>query len=250
MRLPAAAICVFALAFCAPAAHAHDPNVLWKIIHDECVPDQRLNNDPAPCAAVDLSGGEARGHALLKDIDGPAQFLLIPTTRISGIDDPRIADANQPNYFAAAWAARFEVEAALHRSLPRDDIGLAINSAADRSQNQLHIHIDCLRPDVIKALHEHAATLTETWSPFPAPLAGHTYLARRLDGPTLTANPFRLLANETPAAGMADETLVVAGITFPNGNPGFILLADHVNHATGDLAHGEELQDHSCAAAG
>ena len=47
------------------------------------------------------------------------------------------------------------MDAALHRTLPRDDIALAINSATARSQNQLHIHVDCLSIPVIEALHSH-----------------------------------------------------------------------------------------------
>jgi CDP-diacylglycerol pyrophosphatase len=32
--------------------------MLWMIVHDQCVPHEQLNDDPAPCALVDLSGGE------------------------------------------------------------------------------------------------------------------------------------------------------------------------------------------------
>ncbi|HZM08527.1 MAG TPA: CDP-diacylglycerol diphosphatase, partial [Methylocella sp.] len=38
------------------------------------------------------------------------------------------------------------------KELPRDAINMAINTAGSRSQDQLHIHIDCIRPDVRKAL--------------------------------------------------------------------------------------------------
>ena len=43
---------------------------------------------PAPCVLVDLSAGEDNGVAILKDINGIAQHLAIPTRRIAGIEAP------------------------------------------------------------------------------------------------------------------------------------------------------------------
>ena len=154
----------------APGADA-DPSALWNIVGGQCVPDQRAHDDPAPCATVDLRGGSA----VLKDLVGATQFLLIPTERTSGIDDPMILAPGTPNYFAAAWRARTFVDERAGSTLPREWISLAINSAFARSQNQLHIHVDCVRPDVREALDEHAAAVGPGWSPFPVPLAGHRY---------------------------------------------------------------------------
>jgi CDP-diacylglycerol pyrophosphatase len=222
-------------------ARAADPDALWKIVHGSCVPDQRMNNDPRPCTAVALWPNERSGHALLKDLVGATQFLLIPTARLGGIESPELLSLDAPNYMAAAWAARAEVEAAAGHTLPRQDIGLAINSVAGRTQDQLHIHIDCLRPDVIAALH--AAPVAAGWTPITLPPEGHSYLLRRLDSPDLVgANPFQILAEEVPQAAtdMHDQTLVVAGAP-----TGFYLLDDHVQGD--DHASGEELQDHDCA---
>jgi CDP-diacylglycerol pyrophosphatase len=72
------------LAHCV-AAQAADPNVLWQIVHDQCVPDEQQHGDPKPCAEVDLAGG----FAVLKDIAGASQFLLIPTAEVGGIEAPR-----------------------------------------------------------------------------------------------------------------------------------------------------------------
>ena len=68
------------------AAQASNPNVLWQIVHDQCVPDEQQHGDPKPCAEVDLAGG----YAVLKDIAGASQFLLIPTAEIGGIEDPAL----------------------------------------------------------------------------------------------------------------------------------------------------------------
>jgi CDP-diacylglycerol pyrophosphatase len=68
-------------------ACAANPNALWDIVHDECVPDMRGRGDPAPCATIALQDGVSYGYAALKDLRGVTQFLLIPTARVSGIED-------------------------------------------------------------------------------------------------------------------------------------------------------------------
>ena len=46
---------------------------------------------------------------------------------------------------------------------------------------------------------------------------------------------------------MGRETLTVAGAVFPNGKPGFYLLADRASTAAMDSASSESLLDHDCA---
>jgi CDP-diacylglycerol pyrophosphatase len=237
--------CVAALfaALVAPRLAAADANALWHIVGEQCVPNQQQNQSPKPCEQVNLTAG----YAVLKDIVGDTQFLLIPTTRVSGIESPEILAPGAPNYWAAAWRARGFVEDRAHRPLPRNAISLAINSVGARSQNQLHIHIDCIRLDVQTSLREHAAAIDTHWSQFPALLAGHEHLAMRLAQLELgETNPFLLLADGIPGArdDMAHYSLAVVGDT-----DGFVLLAGHASALTGDRGSGEELQDHACAAA-
>lgn len=233
------------LAVAAPSLFAADPSALWHIVHDRCVPDQTQHRDPAPCTAVNLAGG----YVVLKDIVGETQFLLMPTLRISGIEDRAILAADAPNYFADAWQARHDVDQRAGHDLPREDFALAINSVYGRTQDQLHIHIDCIRPDVRLALAQHAATVSDDWTVFPVPLAGHPYRAIRITGADLgNTNPFRLLAATVPQADMGRHTLVLAGATF-DGRPGFILLDGKADLATGNRGSGEELEDHACAVA-
>ncbi len=70
---------------CCGAAQA-DPNALWNIVHGQCVPDELEHGDPKPCAEVELGSGLAAGYAVLKDIRGTTQYLLIPTRQIGGIE--------------------------------------------------------------------------------------------------------------------------------------------------------------------
>jgi CDP-diacylglycerol pyrophosphatase len=142
------------------------------------------------------------------------------------------------------------VERNIGHQMPRDTMSLAINSAYGRTQDQLHIHIDCIRPDVRNTLAAYHVAIGPHWAPFPVPLAGERYRAMRIDQPGLGAiNPFRLLARDVPQKDMGQHTLVLVGAEFSGIGPGFILLDDHANPAIGDRASGESLQDHDCALA-
>jgi len=190
---------------------------------------------------------------VLKDINGVAQFLLMPTARISGIEDPAILDPDATNYWDAAWRARYFVEERVKTSLPRDALALAINSSVGRSQDQLHIHIDCIRPDVREALAANLDKIAGVWTPFPIPLADHSYQAIRINHESLDGvNPFRILADGGPTTGgdISMHTLVLVGETFADGSKGFVLLDDHANLTVGDHASGEQLEDHTCDVAG
>jgi len=245
-----AAAALTALFGYAGMAYAQDPNALWQIVHGECVPDQRQHGDPKPCADVNLAHGVAAGYAILKDIRGATQFLLIPTGRVSGIESGSLLSRGAPHYFADAWTARGFVEKALGHAMPRDSLSLAINSEFARSQNQLHIHIDCVRADVRDALMRERATIGRHWAPLGVALAGHHYRAMRVTGATLGEHdPFKLLASGVPGArsDMGHRTLVVVGMSFADHKPGFAILEDRADPAHGDKAGGEELQDHACA---
>jgi CDP-diacylglycerol pyrophosphatase len=153
-------------------ATARDRDALWKIMHDQCVPDEQANHNPAPCVRVDLKGGLDKGYVILKDRVGLAQFLLIPTRKLAGIESPEILLPSWPNYWADAWQNRTYVSA-----VAWDKIGVAINAEPERSQDQLHIHIDCLRPDVRAALAAHMGEIGATWAELSFDLHGERFRA-------------------------------------------------------------------------
>jgi CDP-diacylglycerol pyrophosphatase len=249
LRIAAALALVAAICIAAATVRAANPNALWEIVHGQCVPEYEQHGDPAPCAEVDLKNGVAHGYAVLKDIVGIAQFLLIPTERISGIESPALLRPGAVNYFASAWQARSFTEKALGRPMPPDTISLAVNSKFGRSQNLLHIHIDCIRADVRETLRGERGQIAGRWALLPEPLAGYRYRAigvTSLDG----QDPFALLAAGVPGArsDMGRYTLVVTAIEF-GAAPGFVVLAHRADPAFGDRGSGEELQDHACALA-
>jgi len=232
----------------ASTAYITDPNALWNVVHNLCVPNEERFGVAIPCQLVDFRNG----YVVLKDLVGHSHFLVIPTARVTGIESPVLRASDAPNYFAMAWRARTYVEHALDQTLPRDDIVLAVNSASARTQNQLHIHIDCVRADVRTAMHQHEATIRDSWTPLGILLVGHRYMAMKVEDEQLDrVNPFKALADGMPGArdDIRYHTLVVIGATFTADHPGFIILDDHADLATGDSASGEELQDHTCAIA-
>lgn len=89
----AAALAACFTAFALPACAA-DPDALWDLVSGQCVPAQQAKHDPAPCLSVDLAGG----YAVLKDQSGATQVLVIPTTRVTGIESPALLDPASPNY--------------------------------------------------------------------------------------------------------------------------------------------------------
>jgi CDP-diacylglycerol pyrophosphatase len=219
-------------------------NALWRVVHDLCVTDMKVSGSPAPCLAVNRS----QGYAVLKDLRGKTQVLLIPTARVTGIDSPALLEPGAPNYWQYAWDARVWFERAAKHLVPREDIALAINSIYGRTQNQLHIHVDCVRPDVRATLDEHVNRIGDSWRVFPWKLAGARYQALRIYGKEPgDRDPFRMLAAEPQArADMGRQTLALIGATFSGGRPGFYLLA--ATGGTPENARGaaESLMDHTC----
>ena len=240
---------LFAIAAFAVGPARADRLALWAIVHNQCAARAEAGQGPAPCERIDLAHGDDQGAALLKDRVGIAQFLIIPTRRVTGVEDPFVLDPAAPDYFAFAWAGRDALIARLDRPLPREDISIAINSEFARSQDQLHLHLDCLDAGVAATLAGDLGSFDETWRPMAAPLKGRVYWARRVLSDDLSGvRPLNLLADGVPdaKAHMALESLAVVGATFA-GKPGFVLLADHAELAAG--GHAEDLQDHDCAVA-
>jgi len=163
-----------------PPVHANG-QVLWGIVNGRCVPDQQASGKPDPCTEVSIAGGVDTGYAVLKDRVGVSQYLVMPTRLITGIEDAQLLAPGATNYFDPAWRVRRLVDQRLGTTLTRDDVGIAVNSIYGRSQDLLHLHVDCLRIDVRDDLHRRLTTLGRGWST-PITLAGHGYYALRIDG--------------------------------------------------------------------
>lgn len=232
------AICLGLILIAVSRCATADPDALWQIISQQCLPNQRSHHQPAPCQQVD----EQAGFVTLKDLHGPLQYLLMPVARITGMESPALLANTTPHFFALAWQQRNLMAKKRGQPIADQAISLAINSAYGRSQNQLHVHISCLRPAIRRELDELAPELSEAWQAHS--LLGHRYWLRTLtSGELAQQSVFRRVADELEASKhMGEYSLALASLT-PDQ---LVLLATRVNRLKGNFASAEELQDHQC----
>jgi CDP-diacylglycerol pyrophosphatase len=231
-----------AVSACARLA-ALDSGALWKIVYLRCVPSQEASGTPGQCTAVDLDGH----YAILKDISGKSQHLLIPTERISGIESPRVLENTAPDFWADAWASRHYVEASLKQSLPDNQLGLEINSEYQRSQEQLHIHMDCMRADIDSELAPHRQDALNQWR--WDTLDGHRYRIMRVTSLTRANDPFRLVARDNKdSEAMATQTILVTAAGPSAQRDGWLVVNSGMDVENGS-GTAEPLLDHKCEVA-
>jgi CDP-diacylglycerol pyrophosphatase len=222
---------LIALAACGPAPRpapdAPNRNALYEQMRT-CLGEARL---APPCVAVD----RARGFVVIKD-NSPAKpdgYLMVPDTEVTGIEDPRALAPPVVAFWSYGWQAGRQL---LDR--PPEDIGLAINSRAGRTQDLLHIHISCADPSLRDALA--GARIGADWAVAPfVEYRGDLYNARKVA--TLVPSPFLRLRELPGARGdMAAWSLAVLG----SADGGYYLLADATE--PGRPAAAEELLDQDC----
>jgi CDP-diacylglycerol pyrophosphatase len=228
-----------------------DRMVLWQMVR-ACVADVKLTGTPFPCLEVDLSAGQERGNVVLRsplseDTPWPRR------ERIIGIEDPFLQSPGAPNYFAAAWGMRTFLKDAYGHVPERDVIALAVNSAAVRGQDQLHIHVGCILPSARLALATAAPKVpVGEWARIGAVIPNTSFWGLRILGTDLSnVNPFRLaaeaLAGKTKGPG--ELTIAVVGVRVDSDDE-FLILASYAKapHAWWPVG-AENLLDSGCPAA-
>lgn len=231
----AVALCTSGCAIIAAA----DPNALWSIVDHQCVPAARASGSPGFCTAVDLS----KRYAILKDINGNTQYLLIPTDRVTGIESPSVLDANAHEYWSDAWSVRQYVGSRIGLTFPPNQLGLEINSKYRRSQQQLHIHMDCMHDGVIKGLAQYRTAEPGTWH--WTTLDGNRYRVMRVLSLTGKSDPFRIVARDRHGSeAMAQQTILVTGAG-PSDDDGWLVVNSGLELDDGS-GSAEGLLDHAC----
>jgi CDP-diacylglycerol pyrophosphatase len=201
---------------------------LWQVVR-ACVANAELLGAPFPCRRADLAGGRERGSVVVQ----PPLFndmIVVPTRRLVGVEDDFLQSPDAPNYFAAAWQARSLLMSPSGRRPGWDEVGLVVNPVMVRSQDQLHIHVGCLLPDVQRALAILAPQVpVATWVKLPEVVPHIAFWGTRVAQTTLeTIQPFRLAA-EALSDRVTDRgklTLVVAGVRV-SGADQFMILASY-----------------------
>lgn len=215
-------------------------DALWKIVSQQCIPGQQQKNNPAPCRQVNIQDG----YVVLKDRNGPLQFLLIPVAKVSGIESQKLLNPATPNYLAEAWRSRHFMEEKRGAIIDDRNYALTVNSRWGRTQNQLHIHISCLRPDIRQRLDALGKTLTAQWQ--SQQLGEHQYQLRIITRDEFKrTSPFIRIANELPGAREEMGSYGVAIAALGDGKR--VLMVVKRNLLLLNRASAEELQDHSCA---
>jgi CDP-diacylglycerol pyrophosphatase len=202
----------------------------------------------AACCAQDISSNascrlyEAKDkYVIVKDNDPkkPDAYLIIPTITVTGVEDSQIFNLPVLDF----WEDGF-FRSAKYPGQPAARTALAINSVHGRDQNQLHIHISCVRPDVSKLLVNVKQMSSDPAKPTTLNLPPHNnpYEAVKVAGLTGKSSPFEIIqAFPGVKNHMADQSIAVVG----SSKAGEYYVLDTYAHGT-NPGMAEELLDQTC----
>ena len=218
-------------------------NALW-IVLQSCVVAQTAGI-PFPCLAVNLASGAGQGHAVLRAPFSTTRVLVMPIDKVEGIESPILQRADARAYWRAALDARRFVAEALGGRISLSEVALAVNSRVGRSQDHLHIHVDCLKPSVRLALRRHASVFTARWTPLKFALEGARYFGLKVGASeTEGFNPFESLAS-LPGARQDLRVTSLAVVSAPAESGGGIYVLAY----RGRWSPVEGLLDPTCSTA-
>lgn len=229
-------------------AVADHPGALWKVVR-ACVVNHEVTGAAFPCLEVNDTKGLSGGFVVLREPFERTHIVIVPTTRISGVEDPQLQSPDAPNFFEDAWEARqYVIDRAPH-AIGRDEIGLALNSKIGRTQDQLHIHVGCVKISAKRALKSSGSKIRyNVWSPFRFDANASKYQLLKLNQDDLEGiNIFKLAADGLAIRSDKLDRMIIAviGATFADGKNGFYLLAGLVE-PPGNTVRSEALLDDSC----
>lgn len=213
--------------------------VLWDIVTNRC---ETPRDETHACLVVNRQAG----YVVLRDRNGPVQTLIIPTAKITGIEDPQLLQPTAKNYFNEAWVQRRILDIQNKKAIESRYLSFSVNSAYGRTQDQLHIHSSCLSKAVYAQLEHERPSITPHWQALPNKILGHTYLAKKITLAELnTTSPFQMLSGylqQSNAGNMAEYGLAMVSIT----DTDMILLATKLDLTEKNLGSIEEIQDTFC----
>lgn len=237
---------LFSAAVATSAWSARD--ALEKVIMD-CENTYLATRQYGQCALLEHDSG----FAYLKTLNDNYQYMLLPLTHITGIEDPALLTSKAPSWFYFAWQARSLLIEQIYRDthqhhLPESSVSLTINPVNQRSQDHMHIHVSCLEPSVEASLEALKTTpkLMNGWEPVKLNTRSGvlSYFAHKMSAETFrTGNLFEMVHTRW------GEDIKYATITVvPAKDSGFLALVRVGNQNTPVGA--EELQNHTCKIAG
>lgn len=227
---------------------------LWRIVSRQCIPQRMVQEQTKqalqpPCIDVVSSPNLEKGYVIFKDRKGPMHILLIPTEKISGIEDPRLLDPETTDYFRKAWDSRHYLTQLANKTVSREMVSLTINSAWGRSQNQLHIHIACIRPEIKAHLVSQLEDFSDKWTSVEYGVNNDYYLVRTLTEEQFQeVSLFRRLASEIPDAEkeMGKYGMALVPYRDKNKKPMYLMLVNKVDVMDLNLGYTGDLLDYQC----
>lgn len=240
---------LFALFAVASPARAETRDLLWGVTQ-ACVLNHSLTGAAFPCLAVETAHGVDRGFAVVRAPKDKTRIVIVPTVRTPGIEAKRLRGSGAPNYFQDAWASRRFVSGELAMQPSRGDLAMAVNSQGGRSQDQLHIHVACVRADVKRRVLEQRQRIrTDRWAPISVRPSAPSYAARWFERDDLSGiNLFDQAAQglKVDPDDMDGVTIVVlATEADARRGAGFIVMT-RKKRTEADQPHGEGLLDPAC----
>lgn len=234
-------LCIILLFFSGVARSA-DRDALWSKVNQQCVPDYINNDTYTPCALVNVD----EKYVIYKVDNDKYQYLLLPTEKISGIEDEKLLNEKQ-NYIYRAWQSRTFLTEKLNKKIKERDIALTMNAKNARGQDQLHIHISCLSPSARKTIDAiDIKSIGEHWSTKAIEINPYSFYFKKISlGELKKDNIFKLIKSKADQIG-ADMNYSGVALVNIDINTFMILLSP----GTVDKGVSAELiQDHECSIA-
>lgn len=212
--------------------------MLWAFVN-VCSVDQAWLGTPLPCLAIEDAGHGLR-VAVVRPPAARKHLLVVPLTRIEGLEDDSFSGETAAAIVTAAWRERARLVPA-GQAVPWTGFGLAINSLGKRTQDQLHVHVDCLTAEARAALGAAASAPRAGWSSFHE---GRIWW-KTIRPDELATWPLATWLADLPIARAAPLwlNLGLAGIIDPDGRPAWALLASRSRSLEATLDPGCSARD-------
>lgn len=198
-----------------PCGNPQDDIDLWNDVKD-AKPNSKGNNIKVVWSNDKRELGYAT-HDGTEPKKTTYNYLLLAAIRESGIECPNLLDSDAPNYFKDAFDN-------LGLLPTGTDWALGIESADNRSRNQLHIHISRLQAQARTDIDKSAIPTDESkWTSSVITVMGKKF--RAWNAGTMDHNLFAHLNDDIVKprkVSMADETILIT-TPHPKGS-GFVIL--------------------------
>ena len=212
---------------------------LWPDVVAKCGP--KFSHDEHACVKYDLD----KKYVITKDTGSakPVAYLIIPMEQMKGVEDSRIFQLPYLNL----WEYGLEESITYPGPRPGHIIGMAINAKCARVDGQLHIHISCVGPRLLKKLKESDPIIPYAPGlPLTLPDIGGvegTYRVIKVKALSDQNSPFEVVRNFPGAKeNMADQGIAV----IPTQKLGEYYVLNTIYGGSGN-GHAEELLDQTCA---